>query len=96
MLSAANPVFAAEFVMSAAIQVFAAELVLSEANEGFADKFMLSTGNQGFAAELCSPQRIRCSLLNSVVRSNSGVRYRIYMVARNPVFAAEFVLSVAN
>ena len=83
-------------MMSAAIQVFAVELVWSEANEGFAAQFVLSTGNQGFAAELCSPQRIRCSLPNFVVRSNSGVRYLIYMVARNLVFAAEFVLSVAN
>jgi hypothetical protein len=65
--------------------------------------------NKVFAAELCCPQRIKCSLPNYVFRSESGVRYRTCVVrsesgvrcqimysTANQVFAAEFVLSVAN
>jgi hypothetical protein len=45
-------------------QVFAAEFALSAANHVFAVEFMLSAVNQVFIAELCYPQRIRCSLPN--------------------------------
>jgi hypothetical protein len=43
---------------------------------------VLSAANRVFAAELCCPQRIGSSLLNCVVRSESGVRCRIGVVGR--------------
>ena len=48
------------------------------------------------SAELCTPQQIRCSLSNCVVRRESGVRCRIVFSATNQVFAAEFLLSIMN
>jgi len=62
----------------------------------FRCQIMYLAGNQVFAAELCCPQWIRCSLLNFVFCSESGVRCRIMLSAVNQVFAAKFVLSVVN
>jgi len=51
---------------------------------------------RGTLPNLCCPQRIKGSLSNCVVGSESGVRCRIVLSAANQVFAAEFVLSAAN
>ena len=80
MLSAANQVFAAEFVFSVANVVFAVEFVLSATNQVFTAEFVSFAANHVFTAELCCPQqsdsgfrrgilwlaakRIRCSLPN--------------------------------
>jgi hypothetical protein len=45
---------------------------------------------------LCCAHRIKCSLPNCVVRSESGLRCRIVLSAANLVFAAEFVLFATN
>jgi hypothetical protein len=45
---------------------------------------------------LCCVQRIKCSLPNCVVRSESGLHCRIVLSGANLVFAAEFGLSIAN
>ena len=43
-----------------------------------------------FTAELCCPHRIRCSLPNCVVCSESGVHCPIVYFTVNQVFSAEF------
>lgn len=55
----------------------------SEANHGLAVKFVLSAANHVFDAELCYPQGIKCSVLNCVLRSESGVRCQICIVCRD-------------
>jgi hypothetical protein len=47
---------------------------LFAANQVFAAEFEFFAANKMFAAELCCPQRIGSSLLNCVVRSESGLR----------------------
>jgi hypothetical protein len=76
-------VLAAEFVLSAGKRI---KFLLpncgvgSEANHGLAADFMLSAANHVFDAELCCPHRIRCSVPNCVLRSESGVRCGICVV----------------
>ena len=68
----------------------------SEANRGLAAKFVLSTANHVFDAELCCPHGIKCSVLNCILRSESGVRCRILMSTANQLLAAKFVLSATK
>jgi hypothetical protein len=75
VLSAGNPVFTIEFMWSAGNQVFAAEFVMAAANLVFLAEFVWSVENQVFTVKLCCPQRIKGSLLNCVVRSESRVRW---------------------
>jgi hypothetical protein len=57
---------------------------------------MLSAVNQVFIAELCYPQRIRCSLPNWVVRSESAFAAKSVLSLVNLWFAVEIELSAGN
>jgi hypothetical protein len=76
---------------------------------GVGCRIVYSIVNQVLATELCSPQRIRCSLPNCVVRRESSVRcrlgvarselgfcYRIVYSTAIQVFVVESVLSAVN
>ena len=83
-------------MLSAVNQVFAAELCCLQ---GIRFSLPNLCGSQRIRCSLpnwCGPQRIKGSLPNSVVRSDSGVRYRIVLSAANQLFAAEFVLATSN
>ena len=70
-------------------------IVLSTANQIFAVEYVIHNESR-VRCQLCHPQRIRFSLLNCVVRSESCFHCRIMFSAPNQVFPAEFVLSSAN
>jgi len=53
---------------------------MNELKKNLSNELVLFAANQVFAVELCCPQRIRFSLPNCVVRSESGVLCRICVV----------------
>ena len=84
VLPAANKNFAAEFVLAVANQVFVAENVWPATNQVFATKFVWSVANQMFCGQIVFLQRFRCphrikfSLLNCVVRRETGFAVEFY------------------
>ena len=53
---------------------FRCRICVVRSEVGVRCRIVLSTTNQVFAAELCCPQRSKCSLQNCVVRSEASVR----------------------
>jgi hypothetical protein len=69
---------------------------MNELKKNLSNELVLFAANQVFAVELCCPQRIRFSLPNCVVRSESVFSVEFVLSTVHQGFAAELVWSATN